>query len=172
MFFKIGILKSFAKFIGKYLRQSLRPATLLNKRLWDRCFPVNFAKILRTPFFLEHPPVVEYLKGIPHRLLLLVQEQLLRATVPFQSNAFNSSYLSYQLFFEIAIFLSSYFSEQAIFLNSYLQEQPPEGFYKKLFLKISQYLQENTHQGCNFIKKRLKHRCFPANISKFLRIVI
>ena len=28
----------------------LRPATLLKKRLWHRCFAVNFAKFLRTPF--------------------------------------------------------------------------------------------------------------------------
>ena len=27
-----------------------QPATLLKKRLWQRCFPVNFAKFLRTPF--------------------------------------------------------------------------------------------------------------------------
>ena len=27
-----------------------RPATLLKKRLWHRRFPVNFAKLLRTPF--------------------------------------------------------------------------------------------------------------------------
>ena len=26
------------------------PATSLKKRLWRRCFPVNFAKVLRTPF--------------------------------------------------------------------------------------------------------------------------
>ena len=31
-----------------------RPATLLKKRLWHRCFPVNFEKFLRTPFFTEH----------------------------------------------------------------------------------------------------------------------
>ena len=30
------------------------PATLLKKRLWHRCFPVNFAKFLRPPFFTEH----------------------------------------------------------------------------------------------------------------------
>ena len=30
------------------------PATLLKKRLWHRCFPVNFAKFLRTPFFTEY----------------------------------------------------------------------------------------------------------------------
>ena len=30
-----------------------QPATLLKKRLWHRCFPVNFAKVLRT-IFTEH----------------------------------------------------------------------------------------------------------------------
>ena len=29
---------------------SLRPTTLLKKRLWHMCFPENFAKFLRTPF--------------------------------------------------------------------------------------------------------------------------
>ena len=24
------------------------------KRLWHSCFPVNFAKFVRTPFFIEH----------------------------------------------------------------------------------------------------------------------
>ena len=32
----------------------LRPETLLKKRLWHRPFPVNFAKFLRTPFFIGH----------------------------------------------------------------------------------------------------------------------
>ena len=26
----------------------------INKRLWHMCFPVNFAKFLRTPFLTEH----------------------------------------------------------------------------------------------------------------------
>ena len=30
------------------------PATSLKRRLWHRCFPVNFAKFLRTSFFTEH----------------------------------------------------------------------------------------------------------------------
>ena len=30
-------------------RLHLRPATLLKKRLCHRCFPVNFAKFLKTP---------------------------------------------------------------------------------------------------------------------------
>ena len=34
--------------------EDLRPATLLIKILWHRCFPVNFAKFLREPFLIEH----------------------------------------------------------------------------------------------------------------------
>ena len=58
VFCKAGVLKNFAKFTEKHLWQSLffkkvaglRPAALLKKRLWHRCFPVNFRKFLRTPF--------------------------------------------------------------------------------------------------------------------------
>ena len=62
LFCKKGVLKKFTKFTGKHLCQSLffnkvaslRPATLLKKRLWHRCFLVNFVKFLRTTFFIEH----------------------------------------------------------------------------------------------------------------------
>ena len=69
---KKDVLRNFAKFTGKHQYQSLffykvaglhlcqglsfnkvaglRPATLLKKRLWHRCFPVNFAKFLRISF--------------------------------------------------------------------------------------------------------------------------
>ena len=60
VFCKKGVLRNFAKFTGKHLYQSLffnkvagKPATLLKKRFWHRCFPVNFAKFLRTPFLTE-----------------------------------------------------------------------------------------------------------------------
>ena len=53
-----GVLRNFAKFARNHLYQSLffnkvaglRPATLLKKLLWHRCFPVSFAKFLRTVF--------------------------------------------------------------------------------------------------------------------------
>ena len=45
MFCKEGALRNFA---------CLRPATLLKKRLWPRCFPVNLAKFLRTPLLTKH----------------------------------------------------------------------------------------------------------------------
>ena len=31
-----------------------KTATLIKKRFWHMCFPVNFVKFLRTPFFKEH----------------------------------------------------------------------------------------------------------------------
>ena len=37
-------------FCKKSVLKNFRPATLLKKRLWHRCFPVNFAKFLRIPF--------------------------------------------------------------------------------------------------------------------------
>ena len=49
-FCRKGVLRNFAKFTGKHLRQIL----FLKKRLWHKCFPVNLAKFLRTPFFTEH----------------------------------------------------------------------------------------------------------------------
>ena len=59
---KKRVLKNSTKFIEKYLCQSLsfikvaslRPATLLKKRLWHRCFLVNFVKFLSASFLIEH----------------------------------------------------------------------------------------------------------------------
>ena len=63
-FIKKGVLSKFAKFTGKYLCQSL----LLKKRLWHRCFPVNFANFLRKPFLQNNSgrlfPVYQFHKII------------------------------------------------------------------------------------------------------------
>ena len=54
-------------------------------------------------------------------------------------------------------------------------------FFNVVFLKISQISQESicvgflflskvaAHKACNFIKKRLQHRCFPLKFAKLLR---
>ena len=47
VFCKKGVLENFA---GKHLCQSL----FLNKVAGLRCFPVNFTKFSRSPFFTEH----------------------------------------------------------------------------------------------------------------------
>ena len=65
--FFLKFLNNFYKFVAplakmsltpnhvlRWARGSLRPATLLKKRLWHRCFSVSLAKFLRTPFVTEH----------------------------------------------------------------------------------------------------------------------
>ena len=51
---KKNVLGNFMKFTGQSLffdkAAALRPATLSKKRLRHRCFPMTFAKFLRTPF--------------------------------------------------------------------------------------------------------------------------
>ena len=55
---KKGVLRNFENFTGKHLCQGLlfsqvtglRLGPLFKKRLWYRCFPVNFAKCLKTSF--------------------------------------------------------------------------------------------------------------------------
>ena len=67
-------LRNFEKFTEEHLCQSLYfnkvpglcPATLLKKRLWHRCFPLNFTKFLRTPF----------LQNISGRLSLKCQQSV------------------------------------------------------------------------------------------------
>ena len=62
MFCKNVVLKNFTKFTRKHVFQSLffnkvadlRRATLLKKKLWHRCFPVNFVKFLRRSILIEH----------------------------------------------------------------------------------------------------------------------
>ena len=62
VFCKKAVLRNFAKFTGKqHLCHSLffnkvahlKAATFLKKRLWNKCFPVNFVKFLRTPFLTK-----------------------------------------------------------------------------------------------------------------------
>ena len=65
-----------------------------------------------------------------------------------------------------------------------VQKQPPEVFYEKVVLNNFAYIHRETPvleslfnkvavpKACNFIKKRLQHRCFPVNIAKYLRTPI
>ena len=61
VFCKKGVLRNLAKFTRKHLCQSLffnkGPDTLLKKRLWCMCFPVNFCQISKNTFSYRAPPV-------------------------------------------------------------------------------------------------------------------
>ena len=58
VFCKKDVLRNIPKFTGKHLCQGLcfnkvagrRPTNLLKKEILAQVFPVNFAKLLRTPF--------------------------------------------------------------------------------------------------------------------------
>ena len=50
VFYRKGVLRNFAKFTGKHLCQSL----FFHLSQSISCFPVNFAKFLRIPFFTGH----------------------------------------------------------------------------------------------------------------------
>ena len=62
VFCRKGVLRNFEKLSRKHLCQSLlfnkvaglRTVTLLKKRFWYRCFPVNFSKFLKTPSITKH----------------------------------------------------------------------------------------------------------------------
>ena len=47
------LIPTFGEVTGEFA--ALRPATLLKKTHWHRCFPENFAKFSRTPFLLFPP---------------------------------------------------------------------------------------------------------------------
>ena len=65
MFYQIPVLKNFAKRTRNHLCRSLLlnkvaglwSAVLFKKRLRQRCFPVNFAKLFKNDFFYRTPPV-------------------------------------------------------------------------------------------------------------------
>ena len=74
VFCKEGVLRNFVKFTRKHLCQSLFI-------FLERCFPVNFAKFLRTPF------LTKYLRWLLLRLrscsicLLLTPSKMLESTL-------------------------------------------------------------------------------------------
>ena len=62
---KNSVFRNFVKFTKKHLCQNLsfnkvtglkpRASLLFKERFWHRCFPVNFAKFIRTSFFNRTP---------------------------------------------------------------------------------------------------------------------
>ena len=90
VFCKKGVLRNFVKFMGKYLCQGL----FFNKvsGLWYRCFPVNFAKFLRTPFLKEHLRwLLLFIEdAIPLRNFEFRKKNVLLLTKDFFSRSFQS----------------------------------------------------------------------------------
>ena len=75
-----------------------RHETLLKKRLWHRCFPVNFAKFLRTPFLIEH---LWWLLLFIDGVIPLRNSEFRKKNVPlFTKNFFSRRFQSCKFFHE------------------------------------------------------------------------
>ena len=107
-------VKNSAKFTGKHLCQSplfnkvvgLRPATLLWKRLWHSCFPMNFAKFLRT-FFLQNISerlLLELFSCIESRLVFSTSKTLI-TFVTFEKDRSKNSIICDVLFAVLSVFI-------------------------------------------------------------------
>ena len=106
-FCKKGVLKKFHKIHLKtpvseslFNRVSgLRPASLLKKRLQHRCFQVNFAKFLRTPF-LQNTSVISLTVSFHKEVLyicsnLLLLEKWTKLTILLSFHFANTFYTLY-----------------------------------------------------------------------------
>ena len=89
----------------------LRPATLLKKRLWHRCFPINFVKLLITPFLSVTVILVQTLTSLYfHDTFCIVSCQFL------VRNSCNSFCLKIQSLFDfVSINLISSFISPAAY---------------------------------------------------------
>ena len=114
----------FNKFAG------LRPATLLKTRLWHRCCPENFAKFLRTPFFIEHfwwraassapcPTIPDgsdlLLFSMKHSYLLLLTAKS-HLTLMVLPN-FYMFCKTYAILYDLTVFISFFCKKIVIYIN-------------------------------------------------------
>ena len=119
-----GVLRNFAKFTGKHLCQVLfynkvagpEPATLLKKKLWHRCFPMNFAKFLRTPF--HRTPLNDCFSTIQH-FLPGNPSKVLNGQQQHKEVTFHWSRISLSL---VILFLKSF----TMIIFYYVGQTPPE----------------------------------------------
>ena len=64
-----------------FYKVGLRPATFFKKKLWHRCFPVNFAKFRRTPFltvYLRWLLLLFQILLVIHKLVTKSHKEILR----------------------------------------------------------------------------------------------
>ena len=125
------ILRNFAKFTGKHLRQRLffnkageiwystffhrtplvachRPATLLKNSFWHRCFSVSFTKFDSTWYFRRIPPVAasELVKKCYFKLFRLLRNEYIiyiKKYKKYIANALNVSRVSSAVIFSTTI---------------------------------------------------------------------
>ena len=141
-------LQKFPKIHRKTLCQSHRPATLLKKRLWHRCFPVNFVKVLRTPFY-RTPLGNCFWKGLDGNILLK----------QYSENELNDARTNFVYIKVIT----------GLVVITRLRSSLPEVFlWKSVMKNCSKFTGEHscrsvisTKLRCKFIEITLRHGCSP-----------
>ena len=141
MFYAIGVLKSFAQFTGKCLRQSLS----FNKFVvWG--LPLYCAKILRTPFLIEHARLL-LLKWQLNNLFLF-KRKYRAAACNFSGNDSIGTFLKDKTYFIIVLLFQS---------------------AEKTFWKLLQwnwFVLKLQTEACNFFRNKLYRRHFSRKVLK------
>ena len=139
-----------------------KPATLFKKRLWHRCFPVNFAKFLRIPFPTEHIwRMLLYQKRISNAIRHLWWTQFYK-----NSKQLKTVYKFYKRFHLRRLATSE------IFLYMFLQKQPSGALpWKRCCENMQQICRRTPTPKWDFNKlaKQLYWNCTSAWVftSKF-----
>ena len=180
---KIVALKNFTKLTGKHLCLSLfinkvaglRPAILLKKTLWYRCFPVNFAKFLSKLFLqntsgrvlLEILQLVHEIRSFPE---VLYKRGVLKNFSKFTDKHKKQSsggVLSKNVLENFAKFTGKYLCRSLSF-NKVAGWKLETWNCQKLCHRL--FLIKLQLWGPAVLLRRLQHRCFPVKFANFLRI--
>ena len=158
IFFKIGVLTNLSNFTGKHLCWSLETPS--------KCFPVKFTEFLRTPFFTEH------LRWLLLKISLI--QIIFQFSLQLQISKVDNIYIDLlprcchlPNFFKGAEVANGVFFKKGVLKN--FANFTGKHRCQSLFEKVAGL---QACQTCNFIKKRLQHRCFPMKLAKFLRTPI
>ena len=152
----------------------LSPATLFKKRLWHRCFPVNFAKFLRTPFFTEHLwwLLLKDLSGIHFRetypwfwFLTTLTKTQFQNTLTYQNlfrlNIFAVYFQLKPIVFTVHIFsITIFFLYQTKVIFAFMK-RIVDHFYHKYVIDYWFFQVENFWLVClNLIRKPVETACY------------
>ena len=73
------------------------------------------------------------------------------------------------LLLTFSVLIETKFSSFSIFFSNSLNKKWKYYITNRLSLTITVFIKVRQLKACNFIKKRLQHRCFPMKFAKFLR---
>ena len=136
----------------------LNPVTLLKKRLWPSCCPVNFWKFSRAPF-----------------LQISFKRMLLNIHFQVQILCFHIKLRVRPVFGTLLLInFQESLKDWPIFLNFYRSSRPDVFWKKGVHRNFTKLTAKHLCQGLTFNKVFLKfkketHRCFPVNFVKFLK---